>query len=80
VGLKPNTEFLKDTPIELDEVGLIKTNRDLQTNIDGVFASGDVRSGATAQIASAVGEGATAALKIREYLEDHARKHESTLS
>jgi thioredoxin reductase (NADPH) len=75
VGLKPNTEFLKDTPIELDEVGLIKTDRDLQTNIKGVFASGDVRSGATAQIASAVGEGATAALKIREYLEDHARKH-----
>lgn len=74
VGLKPNTEFLKDTPIELDEVGLIKTDRDLQTNIKGVFASGDVRSGATAQIASAVGEGATAALKIREYLEDHTRK------
>jgi thioredoxin reductase (NADPH) len=74
VGLKPNTEFLKDSAIELDEVGLIKTDRDLQTNISGVFASGDVRSGATAQIASAVGEGATAALKIREYLEDHARK------
>lgn len=74
VGLKPNTEFLKDTDIELDEVGLIKTDRDLQTNIKGVFASGDVRSGATAQIASAVGEGATAALKIREYIEDHARK------
>jgi thioredoxin reductase (NADPH) len=74
VGLKPNTEFLKDTDIELDEVGLVKTDRDLQTNIKGVFASGDVRSGATAQIASAVGEGATAALKIREYLEDHARR------
>ncbi len=74
VGLKPNTEFLKETPIELDEIGLIKTNRDLQTNIPGIFASGDVRSGATAQIASAVGEGATAALKMREYLEDHERK------
>lgn len=69
VGLKPNTEFLKDTGIELDAIGLIKTNADLQTSMNGVFASGDVRSGATAQIASAVGEGATAALKIREYLE-----------
>jgi len=39
------------------------------TAIPGVFASGDVRSGATMQIASAVGEGATAALSIREYLE-----------
>lgn len=73
VGLKPNTEFLKDGPIELDEIGMIKTDANLQTNVPGIFASGDVRSGATAQIASAVGEGATAALKIREYLEEHAR-------
>ncbi len=73
VGLKPNTEFLAGTSIELDKVGLVVTDRNLQTNIPGVFASGDVRSGATAQIASAVGEGATAALKIREYIEDHAR-------
>ena len=35
----------------------------------GVFAAGDIRSGATMQVASAVGEGATAALIIREYLE-----------
>jgi thioredoxin reductase (NADPH) len=69
VGLLPNTAFLKDCGIELDEVGLIKTDDDLQTSVKGVFASGDVRSGATMQIASAVGEGATAALKIREYLE-----------
>lgn len=75
VGLKPNTEFLKNTPIELDQVGLIKTDRKLQTNIPGVFASGDVRSGATAQIASAVGEGATAALMMREYIEDKERKN-----
>lgn len=69
IGLKPNTEFLQGTGIELDELGLIKTDENLQTNIPGVFAAGDVRSGATMQIASAVGEGATAALKIREYLE-----------
>lgn len=69
VGLKPNTGFLGGTGIELDELGLIKTDQKLQTNLPGVFASGDVRSGATMQIASAVGEGATAALSIREYLE-----------
>ncbi|HEX4662720.1 MAG TPA: FAD-dependent oxidoreductase [Candidatus Saccharimonadales bacterium] len=69
IGLKPNTEFLKGTGIELDELGLIKTDLNLQTNIPGIFAAGDVRSGATMQIASAVGEGATAALKIREFLE-----------
>lgn len=69
VGLEPNTGFLKDTGIELDEVGLVKTNQHLETNLSGVFASGDVRSGATMQIASAVGEGAAAALSIREYLD-----------
>ena len=69
VGLLPNSGFLADSQIELDEVGLIKTDRHLMTSMDGVFASGDVRSGATMQIASAVGEGATAALSIREYLD-----------
>lgn len=69
VGLIPNTGFLKDSGIETDEIGLIKTDRNLMTNIPGIFCSGDVRSGSTDQIASAVGEGATAALKIREYLE-----------
>jgi thioredoxin reductase (NADPH) len=72
VGLKPNTEFLKDTEIELDEIGLVKTNERLETTMKGVYAAGDVRSGATMQIASATGEGATAALMIREYLEGKA--------
>lgn len=74
VGLLPNTDFLKNSEVKLDEVGFILTDQNLMTSIPGVFASGDVRSGATMQIASAVGEGATAALKIREYLEDPARK------
>ena len=74
IGLLPNTGFLKDSAIELDEIGMIKTDSGLQTTMPGVFASGDVRSGATAQIASAVGEGATAALRMREYLDELARK------
>lgn len=69
VGLKPNTQFLEGSGIELDEQGLIKTDEHMETNLPGVFASGDVRSGATMQIASAVGEGASAALAIREYLD-----------
>lgn len=69
VGLSPNTEFLKGSSIELDEIGFIKTDQKLRTTMPGVFAAGDVRSGATMQIASASGEGATAALIIREYLE-----------
>lgn len=69
VGLKPNTQFLAGSGVELDELGLVKTNNHLETSVPGVFASGDVRSGATMQIASAVGEGATAALSIREFLD-----------
>jgi thioredoxin reductase (NADPH) len=68
IGLLPNTGFLNGK-VELDEIGLIKTDDQLKTNIQGVFAAGDVRSGATMQIASAVGEGATAAMRIREYLD-----------
>jgi FAD-dependent pyridine nucleotide-disulphide oxidoreductase len=72
IGLKPNTQFLEGSGVELDERRLIKTNNHLATSLPGVFASGDVRSGATMQVASAVGEGATAALSIREYLESQA--------
>lgn len=68
VGLLPNTGFLEGSGVELDEVGLVKTNEHMETSVPGIFASGDVRSGATMQIASAVGEGASAALAIREYL------------
>ncbi|MEX0919801.1 MAG: FAD-dependent oxidoreductase [Candidatus Saccharimonadales bacterium] len=70
IGLKPNTGFLKGSGIEMDEIGFIKTDKTLETNIPGIFCAGDVRAGATQQIASAVGEGATAALMIREYLEE----------
>jgi thioredoxin reductase (NADPH) len=41
---------------------------DTETSVPGIFAAGDVRKGATAQIASAVGEGASAAPAIRDYL------------
>lgn len=70
IGLKPNTGFLRHiSKLKFDEVGFLMTSEGLQTSIPGVFAAGDVRSGATMQIATAAGEGATAALKIREYLE-----------
>lgn len=72
VGLMPNSQFIKDTPIRLDEIGFVITDQNLQTTMPGVFACGDIRSGATMQIASAAGEGATAALKIREHLEGRA--------
>jgi thioredoxin reductase (NADPH) len=67
IGLTPNTSWL---PAELlrDSNGFIKTAMNLETSMPGIFAGGDVRLGSTKQAASAVGEGATAALAIREYL------------
>lgn len=70
VGLDPNSQFLKPTPVRLDEIGFVITDEHMMTTMPGVFAAGDIRCGATMQIASAAGEGATAALKIREYLEN----------
>jgi thioredoxin reductase (NADPH) len=70
IGLRPNTAFLHHIQeLHFDEMGFIVTDGDLQTPLPGVFAAGDVRSGATMQIATATGEGATAALNIRKYLE-----------
>jgi thioredoxin reductase (NADPH) len=68
IGLDPNTGFVKGS-VDLDERGLIVTDMGLQTSVPGVFAAGDVRSGSTKQLASAVGEGAAAAIGIRMYLE-----------
>ena len=68
IGLDPNTGFVEGS-VNLDDRGLIVTDMGLQTSMPGVFAAGDVRSGSTKQLASAVGEGAAAAIGIRMYLE-----------
>ena len=67
VGLDPNTGYLKDV-IRLDEKGQIFVNERMETQIPGVFAAGDVRHNSPMQIASAVGDGATAALSLERYL------------
>ena len=70
IGLKPHTQFLKGT-LDLNSMGFIVTDKSLETTVSGVFAAGDVRAGSTKQVASAVGEGPTVALMIRQYLEEH---------
>jgi thioredoxin reductase (NADPH) len=68
IGLSPNTAFLRGS-IDLDANGFISTDEQLATSMRGVFAAGDCRHGSTKQIAAAVGEGASAALMIRHYLQ-----------
>jgi thioredoxin reductase (NADPH) len=69
IGLDPNTAFLKGK-VDLDGRGFIVTDDRFMTSMPGVFAAGDVRAGSTKQLASAVGEGAAAAIHIRQYLEE----------
>lgn len=67
IGRRPDTGFLNGT-IELDDGGYIVTDGNMQTNISGVYAAGDVRSGSLKQIVSAASDGAIAATRIIEYL------------
>jgi thioredoxin reductase (NADPH) len=68
IGLSPNSGWLP-AEIARDRIGFVLTSPTLETSITGVFAAGDVRQGSTKQAASAAGEGATAALMVREYLQ-----------
>ena len=70
---EPNTEFVRDL-VDVDQRGFIKTGRNLDTNLEGVYTAGDARAGGNKQIESAVADGETAALVIRRYLENaHTR-------
>jgi thioredoxin reductase (NADPH) len=68
IGLDPNTEWLGGS-VALDERKFVATDQMFNTSARGVFAAGDVRGGSTKQLASAVGEGAAAAIQIRYFLD-----------
>ena len=68
IGLTPNSHLLKDKA-NMDKWGFVQTKH-MQTSMEGVFAAGDVRADSTKQAASAAGEGASAAIAIREYLNE----------
>jgi thioredoxin reductase (NADPH) len=73
IGLKPNDAFLGDT-VERDKAGFLVTSPTMETSLPGIFAAGDVRSGSTKQLGSAVGDGIAALLMTRRYLEAHHHK------
>ena len=68
VGISPKTQFLKGL-IDLDEGGYILTNPNCETSVKGIFAAGDCRKQLLRQIATAVGDGATAAFVVEKYLD-----------
>ncbi|SFU51241.1 alkyl hydroperoxide reductase subunit F [Halomonas korlensis] len=68
IGLVPNTEWLKDSPIELSPHGEIITNERGMTSVPGIFAAGDVTTVPYKQIVIALGEGSRAALGAFDHL------------
>lgn len=67
IGHTPNTAFLKKQ-ITCDELGFIKTHNDVETNIAGVFACGDVQDSYYRQAISAAGSGCMAAIRTERFL------------
>jgi thioredoxin reductase (NADPH) len=76
VGADPATEWLADCGVTLDEKRFVKTGSSdarlapLETNVPGVFAVGDVRSGSVKRVGGAIGEGAAVVAQIHAYLAD----------
>lgn len=70
IGRKPETKLFTGQ-IDLDELGYIKADETTKTNIDGVFAIGDVRTKVVRQIVTAVGDGAVAAHFAEEYISNY---------
>ena len=68
VGLLPRTQFLKGL-VNIDEAGYIITDENCETSVKGIFAAGDCRKKLLRQVATAVGDGATAAFAVEKYLE-----------
>jgi thioredoxin reductase (NADPH) len=69
IGYEPQSKLFKDV-ITLDNQGFIPTDEDLATNIEGVYAAGDIRPKKLRQLVTAVSDGATAAFSIEKYVHD----------
>jgi thioredoxin reductase (NADPH) len=67
VGTKPNTEYLTGL-LKLGLGGLISVNNQMETEIPGIFAAGDIREGSIRQVIAAAGDGAIAAVSAERFL------------
>jgi len=70
VGTDPNAQFINHE-IEADDHGYILTNSVLKTNVEGVYAVGDIRNTPLRQVATAVGDGALAAVEVEKFLSEN---------
>lgn len=68
VGEAPNSNIVRDTGVQVDEAGYIKTDIFQRTSVAGVYAAGDVTNHPVKQVGTAVGQGITAALEAYSYI------------
>jgi thioredoxin reductase (NADPH) len=69
-GTVPQSSLAKDAGAAVDESGYIITDHKMSTNIPGLFAAGDIRSGAFRQVVTAAADGAVAAHNAAEYIDE----------
>jgi thioredoxin reductase (NADPH) len=69
VGFIPHSNIFKGH-VEMDDWGYIKTDDEMRTNIEGVFAAGDIRPKALRQVVTATADGAIAATLAEKYMEE----------
>ncbi|MPN00698.1 Ferredoxin--NADP reductase [bioreactor metagenome] len=67
IGYLPNTELFRGL-LDMNRAGYLLTNEKMETNLQGVFAAGDVRDKFLKQVATAVGDGAIAGYGAEKYL------------
>ncbi|MCX5686895.1 MAG: thioredoxin-disulfide reductase [Candidatus Omnitrophica bacterium] len=68
IGLSPNSDIVKGL-VDLCPKGYIKTDEEMKTSVDGIFACGDVRMKMLRQVVTATGDGAIAATSAEHYVE-----------
>lgn len=69
IGLDPNIDYLKNLNLENDK-GYILVDKDMKTNLEGIYACGDSIKKSVYQIITAASEGAIAATSVEKYLRD----------
>jgi thioredoxin reductase (NADPH) len=69
VGWQPRTKYLEGV-VPLDKYGHVLVNGMMETESAGIFAAGDIRAGSPRQIATAIGDGTTAAIAAQKYLRE----------
>lgn len=69
IGSTPNSSLLRGV-VEMDEKEYVRVDLGMRTSVPGVYAAGDVRVGSVRQMASSVGDGVTAIMEIKKYLQE----------